>query len=63
MDKQINEFTDLELTKAMQQEYEMLIRAQNNLQAITAEIKRREELATQTDDKTARPTSKSDSEK
>lgn len=62
MNKQIQEFTDIELTKAMQQEYETLIRCQNNLQMINAEIKRREELESKkTNDKDAGQSSKQDS--
>lgn len=41
--KPISEYSDIELAKIQQQEYEMLIRSQNNLQAISAEIKRRED--------------------
>lgn len=41
--KNISDFTSIELLKAQQQTYEQLIRTQNDLQVIVAEIKRREE--------------------
>ena len=46
MNKQLSEFTDLELVRAQQQVYTQLMQAQGNLQAINSEVERREKLVT-----------------